>query len=388
MLKPAIRLLGFFSKEISEIRHQPRLILSLMLGPFLILLLFGLGYRGGFPVFRVSLVIPPNSLDAASAELLKSAIASNFTLVSADADEAAALAKLNRGEVDVVEIFPSDVLQRAAQGQQSQVQFRYAEINPLNEAWVKYLGFAEISEINRAILVEALTRLQKQSGVLPNLKPESIVSPLAPEYQNARGQALSFTTFYAPSVLALILQHIAVTLAALSLVRERLRGTLEMFRVAPISANTILLGKYLAYTLFVGLVVALLVLLLMQLGTPFLGSVVLFAALSALLILASLGIGFLISAVSNSDTQAVQLSMLTLLLSIFFSGFFLPLESFWPPMRFLADALPLTHGIVGFRDIMLKAAVPDTLTWASPAAIALVTFAAVALISNREFHRR
>ena len=388
MLKPAIRLLGFFSKEISEIRHQPRLILSLMLGPFLILLLFGLGYRGGFPVFRVSLVIPPNSLDAASAELLKNAIASNFTLVSADADEAAALARLNRGEVDLVEIFPSDVLQRIAQGQQSAVQFRYAEINPLNEAWVKYLGFAEISEINRSILVEALARLQKQSGVLPNLKPESIVSPLTPEYQNARGQALSFTTFYAPSVLALILQHIAVTLAALSLVRERLRGTLEMFRVAPISPNTILLGKYLAYTLFVGLVVAVLVLLLMQLGTPFLGSVLLFVALSALLILASLGIGFLISAVSNSDTQAVQLSMLTLLLSIFFSGFFLPLENFWPPMRYLADALPLTHGIVGFRDIMLKAAVPDTLTWVLPAAIALVTFAAVALISNREFHRR
>ena len=134
MLKSVVRLLGFFSKEISEIVHQPRLILSLMLGPFLILLLFGVGYRGGFPVFRVALVIPANSLDQASGEQLKKAIAANFTLVSADADEASALAKLNRGEVDLVEVFPSDVLQRAAQGQQSTVQFRYAEINPLNEA--------------------------------------------------------------------------------------------------------------------------------------------------------------------------------------------------------------------------------------------------------------
>ena len=388
MLKPIIRLLGFFSKEISEIVHQPRLILSLMLGPFLILLLFGLGYRGGFPVFRVALVIPANSLDAATSEVLKQAIASNFTLVSADSDEAAALAKLARGEVDLVEVFPADVLQKTTQGQQSTVQFHYAEINPLNEAWVKYLGYAEVSEINRAILIEALTSLQKQSGVLPNLKPESIVSPLTPEYSNARGQALSFTTFYAPSVLALILQHIAVTLAALSLVRERLRGTMEIFRVAPISANTILLGKYLAYTLFVGVLVAVLAGLLLLLGTPFLGSVPQFAALSALLILASLGIGFVISAVSNSDTQAVQLSMLTLLLSIFFSGFFLPLENFWPPMRILADALPLTHGIVGFRDIMLKAAAPDALTWILPSVIALVTFALVAILSNREFHRR
>lgn len=46
MFKPIIRLLSFFGKEVREIGRQPRLILSLILGPFLILLLFGIGYQG------------------------------------------------------------------------------------------------------------------------------------------------------------------------------------------------------------------------------------------------------------------------------------------------------------------------------------------------------
>jgi ABC-2 type transport system permease protein len=59
--------------------------------------------------------------------------------------------------------------------------------------------------------------------------------------------------FYAPSVLALILQHISVTLGALSIVREQARGTLEMFRITPTSIFSIILGKYLGYILFLGI---------------------------------------------------------------------------------------------------------------------------------------
>ena len=55
MYKGFIRLLAFFSKEINEVRRQPRLVLSLILGPFLILLLFGVGYRGGTPNLRAKL---------------------------------------------------------------------------------------------------------------------------------------------------------------------------------------------------------------------------------------------------------------------------------------------------------------------------------------------
>ena len=75
--------------------------------------------------------------------------------------------------------------------------------------------------MNRIILREAVSQMQQQSNMLTNIPPETVVSPLIPEYQNLR-KSLSFVTFYGPSVFALLLQHIAVTLGALSLVRERL----------------------------------------------------------------------------------------------------------------------------------------------------------------------
>ncbi len=62
MFRPITQVLALFSKEASEVFRQPRLILSLILGPVLVLLLFGLGFTGGLPNFRIALVVPPNSI--------------------------------------------------------------------------------------------------------------------------------------------------------------------------------------------------------------------------------------------------------------------------------------------------------------------------------------
>ena len=161
MLKPVVRLFSFFFKELSEVRRQPRLILSLLLGPFLILLLFGVGYQGSIPKFRVALVLPADTslLPPQMVAELKKAIETNFILVSADANQDEALRKLQNGEVDVVELFPPDVSQvilRVPLGQQSPVVFRYSEVNPQNESWVKYLGYAQVTEINKQILMQII----------------------------------------------------------------------------------------------------------------------------------------------------------------------------------------------------------------------------------------
>ena len=62
--------------------------------------------------------------------------------------------------------------------------------------------------------------------------------------------------YYGPAVLALILQHLAITLIALALVRERTSGVIELFRVAPINAGEVIVGKVLAYLLIGGLIAA------------------------------------------------------------------------------------------------------------------------------------
>jgi ABC-2 type transport system permease protein len=65
-------------------------------------------------------------------------------------------------------------------------------------------------------------------------------------------------------------------------------------------------------------------------------------------------LGFLISLISQTDTQAVQYSMLVLLASIFFSGFFLDLRLMWEPIRVVAWSIPATYGIRMLHDIMLR----------------------------------
>jgi ABC-2 type transport system permease protein len=392
MFKSIIRLLSFFSKEMNELRRQPKLILSLLLGPFLILLLFGVGYQGERPKLRTALVVPPQSLDAAQLDALKKAITTNFTLLKADADQDGALAMLQAGQLDVVETLPANLEQNLLDGKQSQIDFKYNEINPLNEQWVQYLAYAQVNEINRTVQTQAVQQVQgelQKRGVQTSIPIDALVAPVKPTYYNVQGHALGFMTFYAPGVMALILQHIAVTLAALSLVRERLLGAMELFRVAPVSLTQVLLGKYLGYTLFIGIITIALVglLVLTPLAVPFLGSVVLFVGLAMLFTLASLGIGFLISAWSSSDSQAVQLSMLVLLMSIFFSGFFLPLENFWTPIRAVGYALPLTHAIDGFQNVMLRGRSPSDFAWLTLGIIAALTFVGSSLLAQWRFRR-
>lgn len=460
--KSLIRTLAFCTKEISEVRRQPRLILSLVLGPLLVLMLFGAGYQGNRPSLRIALVIPAELQAELPLNEITTAVTTNFRLAGIYTEPAAAMADLRAGLVDVVEVFPADVQQRVLDGDRSVVTFRYNEINPLNEQWIQYLAYAQVSEINRALLVQAASRIQTEVGgahqllvdaglnldeidttlsptqreniqvalqqvrgalellgalptlfeqysastnnspltreqletlqtnlaiieqalaegnldahqarleatraqiaeleetveVIDNLPPEVLISPLQQDYENIRGRSLDFMTFYAPGVLMLILQHIAISLGALSLVRERLMGAFELYRVAPVSMFQVLAGKYVGYGLMIGLLAIILVAFLhWGLGVPFLGSALQFAALLLLFTIAALGIGFLISVAAASDSQAVQLSMLTLLLSVFFSGFVLPLNQFWEPVRVVGYLLPLTHGITGLQDIMLR----------------------------------
>src|SRR5512145_1268358 len=344
MFKSIIRLLSFFAKEINEVRRQPRLILSLLFGPFLILLLFGMGYQGETPNLRTALVLPQQGLGMVDIEQLKGAISANFTLVSTGSDLNGAMADLRADAVDVVEVLPADVQQRVLRGEQSAVEFTYNEVNPLNEQWIQYLSYAQVNEMNRTMLLKMTSDMQKEAGtarelltrvrsqldalhpgfsaanqaelqrsvrqlrgatmlfaadpllasssgepaknqqqlaqlrddldvldraisdgtldrererindtrqriaelersavIVSELPPQVIVSPLQPKWNNLYGLSLNFMTFYEPSVLALILQHIAVTLGALSLVRERLLGALELFRVAPVSMLQVLL---------------------------------------------------------------------------------------------------------------------------------------------------
>ena len=187
---------------------------------------------------------------------------------------------------------------------------------------------------------------------------------------------------------ALILQHLSVTLAALSLVRERLSGQMDRYRVSPLNSAELLIGKYIAYAFF-ALVVSGLVAgaMVAWLGVPNLGGWPILVGLVLLLTFASLGLGILISLLADSERQAVQLSMLVLLASVFFSGFVLPVEDFIPAVRPIAYALPVTHGIQTFQETMLRGEIRSVWMVAALAGIGIVLYVVALLRLRRITHR-
>jgi ABC-2 type transport system permease protein len=185
--------------------------------------------------------------------------------------------------------------------------------------------------------------------------PQVVAAPTRAETRNLAPISPNVVAYFAPAVLALVLQHMGVTLTALSMVRERLSGAMDIFRVAPVRALEILIGKYLAYAFFnLSIAAGLSFLLVGVLKIPLLSTPADVAWVVVLLSFASLGLGLLISTVVDSERQAVQLSMLVLLASVFFSGFVLPLDQFITPLRIAAYSLPVTHGIQLLQDLMLR----------------------------------
>jgi ABC-2 type transport system permease protein len=168
----------------------------------------------------------------------------------------------------------------------------------------------------------------------------------------------------------------AITLGALSIVRERRGGSVELFRAAPVSALETLLGKYISF-LLLGIVLAAVLtgLIVLALDVPMLGSWADYALSVLLLLVMSLGAGFVISAISETDTQAVQYSMIVLLATVFFSGFFISVFRFAPAVGLISLLLPASYGTEFLKEIMLRGQSPDVGSLLLGLAIAGVLFA-------------
>jgi len=194
----------------------------------------------------------------------------------------------------------------------------------------------------------------------------------------AKGVAIiqpRLTDYFAPGVIVLLLQHLAVTFAALSIVRDHRLGTMELFRVSPASSAEILVGKYLSYLLFGGLLATILsMLVVFGLQVPMLGDWLSYGLVIAALLFACLGIGFVISLAAQTESQAIQYVMIVLLASVFFSGFFLSLRLLWDGVRVVSWGLPATSGIILLQDIMLRGGPPNPVLLGGLAALGVSLF--------------
>jgi ABC-2 type transport system permease protein len=389
--KSLTRIWAVLRKELTDVRRRPGAVISLILGPFLIMAIFGVGYSGVRRPLETVLVIPPGSGLSQDAADYQDLAGTGFHIREITSDPVAATELLENEEIDLVVIAP-DVEQQFRAGQQSVIDVRYNLVDPIERNYAEFLARQLSAEVNQRIIERAVQEgqdraLQEMPGASP-IPAEVVAAPTRVETQNLAPGSPNVVSFFGPAVVALILQHMAVTLTALSLVRERLSGVMEVFRISPIGALELLLGKYLAFGLLNGVIAALVIaLMVVGLGVPFLGDPALFAGVVALLVVASIGLGLFISVISDSERQAVQISLLVLLASVFFSGFVISIDQFIPAVRYAAYALPVTHGVRLIQDLMLRGSTTSEWQIGALAGIAALLFAATWLLLRRNMMR-
>ena len=358
--KAMTRILSFVGKELVEVVRRPGVLASLILGPFLILALFGAGYSGYRRPLNTVIVVPPESGLPTDVGEYSEISGAGLEVTEVTTDQVAAEQKLHDRTVDVVLVAPADVEQNFRAGEQSTIEVMVNVVDPVDQNYTTFLARALEREVNR-IIVERIAEegqtyaLSEGAAEAAAIPPSVVAAPTKAEVVNVAPSQPGVVQFFGTAVLALILQHMAVTLIALSVVRERTTGLFELFRVSPIQTGELVLGKVLAFGLL-GAVIAgvTLALLIVGFGVPMLGEPAALAGVVALLVGASLGLGLLVAAVSDSERQAVQLSLLLLLASVFFSGFVLGTDEFSEPVRSMTALLPVTNGIKLIGDVMLR----------------------------------
>ncbi|MCA9872943.1 MAG: ABC transporter permease [Ardenticatenaceae bacterium] len=485
-----IRIFAFIGKETQIILHQPRLVFSLILGPFLILLLFGLGYQNEPRTLNTLFVVPEGSTIGSYVEQYANSIGNRIEFAGITHDPAAADQQLRQQKVDLVVVTPRNPLADWENDEQSTFSLFHNEIDPLEVTYVQVIGQQYAERLNQELLLKAVSQSQQEtsslhddiaqakanaaavrtalasgntaaaqnsvedlqrdldfmtlalgsgmalmSGVeqaggqdaVPNellsvletlqnqtdemaaatqdntavdqgqtaatemetsldkldnmlqvfqeTDPAVLVTPFQSKTLSITQATIEPLHFYVPAVIALLLQHLAITLAGLSIINEKLSGAMEMFRAGPVSAFEMLFGKYTSYMLLIGVLAAVLTgLIVWGLRVPQLGLWANYVLVLLALLLASLGIGFNISLSARSRSQAIQYGMLTLLAAIFFSGFFLPLYRLAMYVRIVSWLLPATYGTVMLKNVMLRGQAPGVLLLVVLSGMALVLF--------------
>ncbi len=194
--------------------------------------------------------------------------------------------------------------------------------------------------------LKRLLRETGRSGLPVEVRPQVLYNP-----------ALKSPNFFVPGVIGVALQLATVFATALSLVREREKGTLEQLLVSPLSRWGLMLGKIVPYLCIAMAMAALLFAILRWIFfVPIQGSLVALFVASFLYIFALLSLGLLISTRAQTQMEAFQLAMVFLLPGVFFSGFIFPRETMPWIFYAIGACLPVTYFIELMRAIILRGA--------------------------------
>jgi ABC-2 type transport system permease protein len=373
------RLVALIQKEIVQVLRDPISLAIMFVMPGFMLVLFGVAIS--LDVDNIKLALWDLDRTPGSREFVRRLTESGYFNIVAHAGSDADIARLlDSGRASVAVKIPPDFERtlKAAQPSPVRIVVDGADNNTASVT-LSYINLI-VQQYSTEKLMEDFRRrgISVERARLPvELEPRIWYNP-----------ALLSENFFVPGLIGLVMMVTTATLTAMSIVREKERGTIEMLMVSPISRMELVLGKIFPYFVIAFINMAILIALSRLLfGVPFHGSVTLLFALSALFFLTALGFGMLISTVAASQQVAWTICMLsTVLPSFLLSDFIFPIESMPVVVQAFTYIVPVRYFIVILRGIMLKGVGMESLV---PQTTALAVFALVmVLVSSRRVARR
>lgn len=339
------RIWAVIQKEfIQTFRDRRTLVIQLAL-PLIQLFLYGYAIR--MNVDHVPTVVSDQSLDAASQAYVDAMVTSGFfDVVGYVSSQAEAVRTVDEGLAQAAVVIPPDFGARVERGE-AQVLF-LVDGSDLFTSQSAYNAATSIAQAHATEVLMAKVARSGQAGGQGLL-------PLDARIRILYNPNLDELWFLVPGMLAMLLQVQSITLTAMAVVREREVGTIEQILVTPIRPGELMLGKTVP-NLFIALVnlLTILGLGLFWFGVPFQGSFWLFLWLAFMYVFSGLGLGLLISTVSQNQKQAQQLIGMFSLVGVVLGGFIFPRYAMPPAVRVVGWLFPLTYFIPIARGIITK----------------------------------
>jgi ABC-2 type transport system permease protein len=339
------RLTSLIRKEFIQILRDPRTLALVLVMP--VMQLFLLGYAATNDVRNVPLGVYNQDPGPEARQLLDAYRAADYFSLSYQVGSERELRDLiDGGRARAGLVIPPDY-GRNIQGQGvAQVAFILDGSDPT----VAATALAAAQTIGQQQATKVLADRLGRRGQAGAIRP-----PIEVRTQVWYNPDLVSAYFMIPGVIGMILFTITTILTATAIVRERERGTIEQLIVTPIRSWELVLGKLLPYVILAFMnTVEILLFGALWFKVPIRGSLLLLGLLSGLFLVSSLGIGLLVSTVANTQQEAMLTVMMTLLPSIFLSGFFFPLEAMPKVMQWLSYLMPLRYYLVIIRSLLLK----------------------------------
>ena len=338
------RLISIIRKEFIQIFRDPRTLILIIIMP--IMQLFLLGYAATTDIRNISIAVWDQSQSPQSRSLLDAFRAADYFSIDYPVYSAREYTGLiESGKIRAALIIPPDYETRLLEGK--------AQVSLVLDGSDATVGGTALSTA-KLIGQSYATRVLEEQAALTG-RASSFVPPLDVRTQVWYNPDLIAAYFNVPGVIGMILYFITALLTASSIVRERERGTIEQLIVTPIRSWELVVGKILPYAILAFIdTFEILVIGHWWFKVPIRGDLGLIFLLSGLFVLSSLGIGLFASTIANTQQEAFITVMVTMLPSIFLSGFFFPIEAMPKLLQYVSAIVPLRYYLVIIRALMLK----------------------------------